>query len=470
MICPQCGYERVKSDDIISFAECPKCGIIYSKWKTESARDEQLPVSEPSNQNVNSTDVHKKMTAERLLIYAGLAVVLIVLLHAFIVPSLIKYVKSPPKYANIAERSEPSPEVNQPAAGHFRTEGTEPVSLTEKNQPRQDLSVADIVRASRESVVIIKTSAGSIGSGFFINRDGYIVTNKHVLPNNSPAEIKTSNGKTFKVLQVVREDPEGDLVIASTEATSQESTPVTINASLPESGEKVIVIGNPLGLEQTVSDGIVSAVRQNQNGIHFIQITAPVSPGNSGGPLLNMRGEVIGVATFQYRAGQNLNFCVAASRIIDLQDGKQPRSGSPSNSFGFPQVRDVYCYADSSGHVFFVDWKTGMLVSRPDGSLDRVKFEKWVMEQIGGNPDTINPEKEARDDVEKNREQLFKSVFPHRSINDTNLTNSEKEWLEARYQRHYVATYNQWVARRNAAIQKYNLMMNEFNRYSASRR
>ena len=111
-----------------------------------------------------------------------------------------------------------------------------------------------------------------------------------------------------------------------------------------------------------------------------------------------------------------------------------------------------------------------MQISRPDGTLDRVKFEKWVMEQIGGNPDTINPEKEARDDVERNREQLFKSVFPHRSVSDTNLTSAENEWLKRRYQRHYVEVYNQWMARRNDAIRKYHSMMNEFDRFNAGRK
>jgi hypothetical protein len=111
-----------------------------------------------------------------------------------------------------------------------------------------------------------------------------------------------------------------------------------------------------------------------------------------------------------------------------------------------------------------------MLVSRPDGSLDRGKFEKWVLEQIGDNPEAINPEREAREDVERNREQLFKSVFPHRSMSDTNLTAAEKDWLERRYNRHYVEVYNKAMSRRNEAVRKYNLMMHEFDRFNNDRR
>ena len=135
-----------------------------------------------------------------------------------------------------------------------------------------------------------------------------------------------------------------------------------------------------------------------------------------------------------------------------------------------PQSNEVYCYIDSNGQVSFVNWKTGTLISRPDGSLDIKKYEQWVLEQIGGNPDNINPEKEAREDLERNRENLFKSVFPSRSFNDSDLTPAEKEWLERRYYRHYVEAYNQSISRRNDAVRKYRTLMNEFIRFNASRR
>jgi hypothetical protein len=110
-----------------------------------------------------------------------------------------------------------------------------------------------------------------------------------------------------------------------------------------------------------------------------------------------------------------------------------------------------------------------MQVSRPDGTLARARFERWVLEQIGGAPHTINPEKEAREDLEKNREKLFKSVLPHKSPGDANLTSGEQEWVERRYQRHYVDVYNAWMARRNEAVRKYNAMMSEFDRFNAAR-
>ena len=90
---------------------------------------------------------------------------------------------------------------------------------------------------------------------------------------------------------------------------------------LPEVGERVIVIGTPLGLDKTVSDGIVSAVREIPGFGKIVQLTAPISPGSSGSPVMNMKGEVIGIATFFVVAGQNLNFAIPGERIARLTMG-----------------------------------------------------------------------------------------------------------------------------------------------------
>ena len=470
MKCPQCGYERKRSDDIIKETECPKCGIIYSKWQFDSSSEDKGSAHGGAVKTTAGPIQQKKSSLEKLVIYAVAAVVLIIFLHAFAVPYITRLSQSDKKNVDQIMEVPTVMENPQPLSVEGQPISNKAISSSDELPVQKELSITDIIQANRESVVTVKTAAG-IGSGFFINREGQIVTNKHVLSNPDGAEIKTISGNVYKVQKVIHEDPAADLVIASTDATSRESKPVSINAVLPVVGEKIIVIGSPLGLEQTVSDGIVSALRSNQQSIEFIQITAPVSPGNSGGPLLNMRGEVIGVATFQYNSGQNLNFCVAASRISGLQQGLTSSSSPASGDQRImPQSNDVYCYMDSNGQVSFVNWKTGTLISRPDGSLDVKKYEQWVLEQIGGNPDNINPERDAREDLERNRENLFKSVFPHRSFGDSDLTPAEKEWLERRYYRHYVEAYNQSIVRRNDAIRKYRTLMNEFMRFSASRR
>ena len=108
-------------------------------------------------------------------------------------------------------------------------------------------------------------------------------------------------------MQIVAEDREGDIIRVSVDIPLNVVHPLSVSASVPEVGERVVVIGSPLGLERTVSDGIVSAIREIPAFGKIIQTTASLSSGSSGSPVVNMKGEVIGVATFQVVEGQNLN-------------------------------------------------------------------------------------------------------------------------------------------------------------------
>jgi len=185
----------------------------------------------------------------------------------------------------------------------------------------------EIVKRVQPSVVVILTydEKGKIfkqGSGFFINQNGDIITNRHVLQGANRAEIKTAEGKIHPITRIVAEDKEGDLLRVSVNIPQKLVHTIQLSHSIPEVGEQVIVIGDPLGLEQTVSDGIVSAVRDIPEFGKIIQITAPISPGSSGSPVVNMKGEVIGVATFQVIKGQNLNFAIPSERVAELKPEK----------------------------------------------------------------------------------------------------------------------------------------------------
>jgi tetratricopeptide (TPR) repeat protein len=160
------------------------------------------------------------------------------------------------------------------------------------------------------------------GSGFFIRNNGDVITNRHVLEGASSADVKTAQGKVYPITRVVAEDTEGDLILVSVNIPPDAVYPLLVSASIPEVGERVIVIGSPLRLEKTVSDGIVSAVREIPQFGKIIQITAPISPGSSGSPVVNMKGEVIGVATLQAVEGQNLNFAISSVRVAKLVPGK----------------------------------------------------------------------------------------------------------------------------------------------------
>jgi len=180
-----------------------------------------------------------------------------------------------------------------------------------------------IVKRIEPSTVVILTydKEGEIlgqGSGFFISENGDIITNWHVLQGANRAEIKTAQGKVYPITQIVAEDKEADIIRVSVDIPLKAIYPLPVSVSIPEVGDPVIVIGSPLGLERTVADGIVSAVRDIPEFGEIIQITAPLSPGSSGSPVLNMKGEVIGVATFQVVEGQNLNFAIPGERVRKL--------------------------------------------------------------------------------------------------------------------------------------------------------
>ena len=165
------------------------------------------------------------------------------------------------------------------------------------------------------------------GTGFFIDKNGDVITNYHVLERASRSSIKLRNGEEYAVKGVAAEDPEGDLVKISVDIPADKVTTLSLSPTVPLVGERVVVIGTPLGLDQTVSDGIVSAIREVPKFGKIIQMTAPISPGSSGSPVLNMKGEVVGVATFLLLAGQNLNFSVPAGRIQDMVPGDGQRLG-----------------------------------------------------------------------------------------------------------------------------------------------
>ena len=156
------------------------------------------------------------------------------------------------------------------------------------------------------------------GSGFFISKKGEVATNWHVISNASSAMVKTATGAIFKVKGVVAKDEKRDIAKIVLEAKDIPFPYLNLSPTIPKVGERIFVVGSPYGLESTVSDGLVSAVRKIPDVGNIIQISAPISPGSSGSPVINLNGQVVGIATFQFIKGQNLNFAVSAVYIAKL--------------------------------------------------------------------------------------------------------------------------------------------------------
>lgn len=155
----------------------------------------------------------------------------------------------------------------------------------------------------------------TLGSGFFVTRTGLLVTNHHVIRNAEFVSIVRDDNTTFFVEGVVADDPDADLAVLK--VNTPEPVPFVRLSSQPSPkvGTKVFAIGNPEGLTNTLSEGLISGMRDGIKGVTILQTSAPISHGSSGGPLMTADGTVVGVTTAMLTGGQNLNFAVPASQV-----------------------------------------------------------------------------------------------------------------------------------------------------------
>jgi hypothetical protein len=186
-----------------------------------------------------------------------------------------------------------------------------------------EVNLPDLIKIIQPAVATIITFDADNepigqGSGFFIDVQGHFITNYHVLQGAYKAVIKTYDGKLILVKSVTAQNKLMDLVkvIVNIPETSFKWIPVT--TVLPKIAENIVVIGSPLGLEQTISVGIISGVRDIPETGKILQISASISPGSSGSPVVNMEGQVVGIVTSQIKEGQSLNFAIPVTYLIDM--------------------------------------------------------------------------------------------------------------------------------------------------------
>ena len=189
------------------------------------------------------------------------------------------------------------------------------------------LDIPAISRQANGSIVSIVMSDKdghplAQGSGFLVSKNGHVVTNYHVIKSGTSAVVKLPDGAFFAVDGVLASNKDRDVAIIK--AHGNDFRTLTLgDSNRLQVGEEVVAIGNPLSLESTVSNGIVSAIRTVEDeGGKSVQITAPISPGSSGGPLFNMAGEVVGITTSHLIGGQNLNFAIPINDAKPLLAGR----------------------------------------------------------------------------------------------------------------------------------------------------
>lgn len=209
-------------------------------------------------------------------------------------------------------------------------------------------SVKELTKTFGEGVVLVSTPSG-LGSGFFITKEGHVITNFHVIEGETRIAVTVFRelGDEFKRqkyedVNIVATNPFMDLALLQVELPDGFTPTITYldtDDDLIE-GDPVFAIGNPLGLERTVSEGIISRKSRVDEGLLYIQTTTQINPGNSGGPLFNNRGEVIGVTNMKISFAEGLGFAIPTRYVVDFLKNRDAFAyNSESSDAGYRYVQ-----------------------------------------------------------------------------------------------------------------------------------
>ena len=215
-----------------------------------------------------------------------------------------------------------APQLREPDPSSVRIEVNDLYFTLKEPPPAMDVRTQ--VQEVGEAVVQVKTPGG-LGSGFFIREDGHLITNFHVIEKEHEIRVEVYHKvadklvrHTYKDVRIVAMNKFDDLALLKVDDEDRpefKAVPLG-NLDLIEAGELVFAIGSPLGLERTVTQGILSAKNRLITGNLYLQTNTQINPGNSGGPLFNKHGEVIGVNNMKLTSGEGLGFAIPVARLI----------------------------------------------------------------------------------------------------------------------------------------------------------
>lgn len=215
-------------------------------------------------------------------------------------------------------------------------------SLYQVAEPGADGSIRDWVDQLGEAVALVQTPTG-LGSGFVIHEDGYVVTNNHVIAGEHRISVtifkdteRELNKISYDNVRIVATSAELDLALLKIDAEGEAPFKIVSLAAVDQGlreGQAVFAIGSPLGLDRTVSEGIISVANRVIGGRLYLQTTTQINPGNSGGPLFNLRGEVVGVNNMKIAAvgAEGLGFSISSRTLKSFLDNLEAYAFDPRN-------------------------------------------------------------------------------------------------------------------------------------------
>lgn len=178
-----------------------------------------------------------------------------------------------------------------------------------------EIPLSELYDSLKSTVVTVtgKTDEGSVtGTGFFISPNGILVTNEHVLNNVSQGFVETANGRKYQITKIIDRDEFYDWAIFKVDTESDIMDVVNISEQRPNIGDKCFAIGSPMRLKLTMSEGIISGLRDDGK---IIQTTTQITYGSSGGPLFNSKGQLIGITTAMLASNADLNFAISINLL-----------------------------------------------------------------------------------------------------------------------------------------------------------
>ncbi len=239
--------------------------------------------------------------------------------EANIIEKTEDYIKVEVGGTDLVYRLEDIESINgKPISTFQETPYTSPAQYPASTSPTTaEKSPSQVFKEVAPGVVVITTQLGR-GSGVIVHKEGVIVTNFHVISGAEEIEVKLKDGRAFPVTDIIDYDALRDICVLKIDAQNLPVLSLS-NSNTLEPGQKILVIGAPLGLEYTISDGLFSGLRVSNElaRTKALQFTAPISKGNSGGPLLDMQGRVVGIVTRIKPGGQNLNFAIPINEAKD---------------------------------------------------------------------------------------------------------------------------------------------------------
>ena len=387
--CPHCGHKFREKQSVLGQAvPCPKCGQSLkvesgpaisneAMFARTSSVEMPLPAKKPSQEEEIDREPSPWRNPAVWLAFATVLALVVIFVVVTYRPSSAPAptagsATAPPKTPAAAPAMVPSPEsqasappvgstvplpsqaaqperqpapASAPAASSAPASPSVPPSAPKTPAPlpmdaRAALSAEELFKRASPAVVRIvvrdeKFKEIGLGSGFFVSSDGILVTNYHVVAKARFATVVLPSEATLFVEGVLALDEQSDLAVLKVNGKDLPTLNLLARGETPAVGARIYAIGNPVGLSNTLSDGLVSGLRSLEPGLAVLQMTAPISPGSSGGPVLDTSARVVGVATLGSREGiQNLNFAVPAEKVHDILAKARENKPVPLKSAG----------------------------------------------------------------------------------------------------------------------------------------